>query len=84
MGALEQLHVVCRRHSLRLHLCLLDATGHRVRREPIHPDGSLALRVLVGEGEVAVGRCQSDPGREPLDELAAGCLELLRRKGVAC
>lgn len=82
MAELEELHHLCRRHRLRLGLHLLGPTGHRAGSEPIFPQGSLAIRVLVDGGDAAVGRCQSDPGRETIDELARSCLALLERKGL--
>lgn len=83
MAALETLHQLCRsRSDLRLILVLIDPTNHRARRERIWPHGSLALRVVIGDGDSIVGRCQSEPGRETVDELAAGCLDTLRRKGL--
>lgn len=83
MGALDELHHVCASHTgLRLVLVLLDPTARRARREPIYPHGSLAMRVLINDGDSVIGRCQSEPGLETVDELAYACLELLRRKGV--
>lgn len=81
MGALEQLHLLCRRHGLRLGLHILEPTGHRARDYEIHPHGSLAIRILDRDNGVAVGRCQTQPGRESLDELAASCIALLDRRG---
>lgn len=81
MGALEQLHHVCRRHGLRLALHILEPTGHKARDYEIHPYGSLAIRIVHPEKGVAVGRCQSDPGRESIEELARSCIELLERRG---
>lgn len=78
------LHALCRRRGFKLGLLLIGPTGHRARSEPLYPHGSLSVRVLIGDSDVAAGRCQSDPGLEHIDELAAGCLEVLRRKGVAC
>lgn len=78
---IAHLHDVCRAHGLTLRLALLGPTGHRARSEPVWPEGSLSVRVYVDE-DVVVGRCQSDPGRESVDELADQCLDLLRRKGL--
>lgn len=78
---IAHLHDVCQAHGLELHLAILGPTGHRARSEAIWPDGSLRLRVLSA-GDVVIGRCQSDPGLESVDELAEQCLEGLRRKGL--
>lgn len=49
---------------------------------PGAPAGSFRLRVLDRDGDTIAGRVQSQPGRESLDELAAGCAATLVRKGV--
>lgn len=78
---IAHLHDVCLAHGLQLHLTLLGPTGHRARGEPMWPHGSLSVKVLAA-GDVVIGRCQSDPGLESVDELADQVLEGLRRKGL--
>lgn len=78
---IAHLHDVCQAHGLRLHLALLGPTGHRARGDPMWPHGSLSLRVLAGD-DVVIGRCQSDPGLESVDQLADQVIDGLRRKGL--
>lgn len=57
-------------------------TNRPIRHDGSAVGGSLQLRVLTRERELIGGRIQSEPGRETLDQLAAGCIETLRKKGV--
>lgn len=77
----SELAAVCRRRRMRLVLELIGPTGHPQRGDDVGP-AYLRVRVLTYDGDVLAGRCQSDPGRESVDELAAGVHETLQRRGV--
>ena len=81
-GALVELHDACKREGLHLALDLIGPTGHRARDQEVAGYYTLRLRALLPTGDVVAGRCQSEPGREPVDELATGVVNTLRAKGL--
>ncbi len=75
-----ELAAVCKRRRLKLVLELIGPTGY-LQRDDVGP-AFLRARVLTYDGDVLAGRCQSEPGRESLDELAAGVHATLMKRGV--
>lgn len=81
MGLVE-LNALCRRRGFRLVLDLVDPTGRPVRSEESYGAASLQVRVVDRDGQTLAGRVQSDPGREPVEQLAELVLGTLHRKGL--
>jgi hypothetical protein len=81
MTPFEELTELCARRRYSLRLGLVDATNRDAGPIPVHPDGAFRLRVFAGD-DVLAGRLQSEPGRESLDQLAAGCLHTLRNQHI--
>jgi len=82
MMGLELLATICERRGLAVRIDLIGPTGHNARSEPIAPHGSLRVRVITLQDEVVLGRCQSDPGKESIDELSELCVIGLAARGV--
>ncbi len=81
LTALELLDGLCRSRRLTLRLELVDdVTLWRAGRDPVHPECALRLRVQEGD-DILAGRLEGCHGAN-ISELAIGCLEILRRKGV--
>ena len=58
-----------------------DPTGHTIRDWDGAASGFLRVRVFA-DGEVLAGRIQSEAGLEKPDVLAAGVVDVLRKRGV--